>query len=172
MGKSVLTAKRMLAVDDEPDILDILRGELENHGVVLDTATTYEGGLQRLHSYTYDLAILDIMGVRGFELLQFATSKGIPVVMLTAHALNAESLKRSIDLGARAYVPKDELDNITPFLEDVLTLSYRPAWRSLFTRLGQSFGARFGPDWRKSEAEFWEKFEKDLEISDSTIIES
>ena len=172
MEKSVLTAKRMLAVDDEPDILDILREELDKHGVALDTATTYEEGLQLLHSYTYDLAILDIMGVRGFDLLAFASSKGVPVVMLTAHALNSESLKRSIELGARAYVPKDELDNITPFLEDVLTLSYRSAWKSLFDRLGHSFGVRFGPDWRKSEEEFWEKFDKDLDVSESTIIES
>ena len=170
MGKSILTGKRMLAVDDEPDILEILREELNSHGLALDTAKTYEEGLQRLHSFTYDLAILDIMGVRGFDLLAFATSKGIPVVMLTAHALNAEALKRSIELGARAYVPKDELYNITPFLEDVLTLSYRSAWTSLFTKLGHSFGARFGPDWRKSEEEFWAKFEKDLEVSESTII--
>jgi len=172
MGKTALTGKRMLAVDDEPDILDILREELDKYGVALDTATTYEEGLQRLHSYTYDLAILDIMGVRGFDLLAFASSKGLPVVMLTAHALNPESLKRSIELGARAYVPKDELDNIAPFLEDVLTLSYRSAWKSLFAKLGHSFGARFGPDWRKSEEEFWDKFEKDLEVSESTIIES
>jgi CheY-like chemotaxis protein len=172
MAKGVLEGRRLLAVDDEPDILDVLKEDLEKHGVALDTATTYEEGLQRLHSYTYDVAILDIMGVRGFDLLAFAASRGLPVVMLTAHALSPESLKRSIELGARAYVPKDEIDNIAPFLEDVLTLSYRSSWKALFAKLGHFFGARFGPDWRKSEEEFWKKFEQDLEIKDSTIIES
>lgn len=172
MAESVLKGKRMLAVDDEPDILEILGEELDKYDVKLDTALSYEIGIQKLSSYTYDLVILDIMGVRGFDLLMFATSKDLPVVILTAHALSPESLKKSIELGARAYVPKDELDNIAPFLEDVLNLSYESAWRSLFSRLGSVFGKQFGPEWRKSEQEFWKEFEKRLEVEHSTIIES
>jgi len=171
MAESVLKGKRMLAVDDEPDILEILGEELDKYGVKLDTALSYEIGIQKLSSYTYDLVILDIMGVRGFDLLMFASSKDLPVVMLTAHALSPESLKKSIELGARAYVPKDELDNIAPFLEDVLTLSYESAWKSLFNRLGSVFGKQFGPEWRKSEKDFWKEFEKRLEVEHSTIIE-
>jgi len=171
MGANILNGKRMLAVDDEPDILEILGEELDKYAVNLDKAGSYEIGIQKLASYTYDLVILDIMGVRGFELLMFAVSRNIPVVMLTAHALTPESLKKSIELGARAYVPKDEIDNIAPFLEDVLTLSYESAWSSLFRRLGTYFGKRFGPDWRKSEGEFWSKFQKELEMKEATIIE-
>jgi CheY-like chemotaxis protein len=170
MASSILSGKRILAVDDEPDILDILTEELEKHEVKLETAHSYEIALQKLASFTYDLAILDIMGVRGFDLLMFAVSKEIPVVMLTAHALSPEALKKSIELGARAYVPKDEIDKIGPFCEDVMALSYASAWKSLFTRLGSFFGRKFGPDWRVSEKEFWEKFEKDLEMKDATII--
>jgi DNA-binding response OmpR family regulator len=172
MGVSILNGKRMLAVDDEPDILAVLRDELETYGVNLDMASSYETGVQKLSSYTYDLVILDIMGVRGFELLEFAVTKEIPVVMLTAHALSPQALKKSIELGARAYVPKDHMDQIAPFLEDVLSMSYQSAWKSLFERLGSFFGAHFGPDWRKSENEFWEKFEKELDIRESTIIRS
>ena len=172
MGEGVLKGKRILAVDDEPDILAVLRDELENHGVNVDTAQSYELGIQMLSSYTYDLVVLDIMGVRGFELLSFAVSKGLPVVMLTAHALSADALKKSIELGARAYVPKDELDQITAFLEDVLTLTYESAWKALFHKLGGLFGKHFGPDWRKSEKEFWDEFEKKLQLDKSTIIES
>jgi CheY-like chemotaxis protein len=171
MGTSVLNGKRMLAVDDEPDILDILKEDLEKYGVSLDTASSYEEGFQRMTSYTYDLVILDIMGVRGFDLLTFASSQSFPVVMLTAHALNPESLKKSIELGARAYVPKDEIDRIALIVEDVLTLSYQAAWKSLFEKLGGFFGKRFGPQWRKSEKEFWDKFEADLnQVKESTII--
>ena len=82
MGTSLLDGKRMLAVDDEPDILDVLREDLEKYGVALDTASSYEEGFQKMTSYTYDLVILDIMGVRGFDLLMFATSQNTPVVML------------------------------------------------------------------------------------------
>jgi CheY-like chemotaxis protein len=170
MTASILNGKRMLAVDDEPDILAVLQDDLETYGVNLDLASSFELAVQKLSSYTYDLAILDIMGVRGFELLEFATTKGLPVVMLTAHALSPQALRKSIELGARAYVPKDHIDQIAPFLEDVLTLSYGPAWKRLFDKLGTFFGGHFGPEWRKSEQEFWEQFEKRLEVGEATII--
>ncbi len=167
-----LKGKQILAVDDEQDVLDILGEELDDYGVELDRASSYEEAIQRLASLTYDLVILDIMGVRGFDLLEYATAKQIPVVMLTAHALSPQSLKKSIELGARAYLPKDQLGQIAPFLEDVLTLSYRSAWKAVFEKLGSSFGKRFGPEWRKSEKDFWKEFEKDLEVDESAIIES
>jgi len=172
MASNLLKGKQILAVDDEQDVLDILREELDDYGVELDRASSYEEGIQRMASLTYDLVILDIMGVRGFELLEYAAAKQIPVVMLTAHALSPQSLKKSIELGARAYLPKDQLGQIAPFLDDVLSLNYRSAWKAVFTKLGSAFGKRFGPDWRKSEKEFWEKFEEDLDVNESTIIES
>jgi CheY-like chemotaxis protein len=172
MGSGVLHGKHILAVDDELDVLDILDEELQDHGVRLDRASSYEEGIEKISSLTYDLVILDIMGVRGFELLEYAVVKNLPVVVLTAHALSPQLLKKSIELGARAYLPKDQLGQITPFLEDVLNLSYQSAWKSLFQKLSGSFGKRFGPEWRKSQKEFWDKFEKDLEISESTIIDS
>ena len=64
-----LKGKQILAVDDEQDVLDILGEELDDYGVELDRASSYEEAIQRLASLTYDLVILDIMGVRGFDLL-------------------------------------------------------------------------------------------------------
>lgn len=171
MKKSLLKSKDVLAVDDEPDVLNILREELEDYGVIFDSASSYDEAIEKLVSLTYDLAILDIMGVRGFELLQLAVTRKVPVVMLTAHALNPESLRKSIALGARAYLPKDQLGHIAPFLEDVLSLSYRSAWKRTLEKLGSQFGRSFGPAWRKSEKEFWEKIEKDLGLEESIIIE-
>jgi len=172
MASELLREKRILAVDDESDVLDILDEELQYHGVMLDRASSYEEALQRMSSLTYDLVILDIMGVRGFELLEFAVAKKLPVVMLTAHALSPQSLKKSIELGARAYLPKDQLGRCVPFLEDVLGLNHQSAWKSMLKRLRKPFNKRFGPDWRKSESEFWEKFEDDSEIRESTIIDA
>jgi len=172
MGAKLLAGKQILAVDDEQDILDIIAEELEEHGVELDRASSYEDAIQKMSSLTYDIVILDIMGVRGFELLEFAINKGMAPIMLTAHALSPESLKKSIELGARAFLPKDQLGQLTPFLEDVLTQSYHGAWKSVLGKLGGSFGKRFGPDWTKTEKEFWEEFQKDLEINEGTIIRS
>lgn len=59
-----------------------------------------------------------------------------------------------------------------PFLEDLLMLSYNSTWKSTLSKLCGVFGNQFGPEWRKTEKEFWEKFEKDLEIKESTIVES
>lgn len=172
MGVEELQGKHMLAVDDEPDILAVLGEELDKYGVTLDKATTFEEARQYMVSYSYDAVILDIMGVQGFDLLKLATSRHMPAVMLTAHALSPEALKKSIELGARAYVPKDEIDNIGPFLADVVTLSYEAAWKSVLSKLAGYFGAHFGPDWRKSEREFWDEFEKNLDVKESTIIQS
>jgi len=172
MPQSILIGKHVLAVDEETDVLDILQEELEAYGVALDRATTYEQGIEKLTSFTYDVVILDIMGVQGFDLLTSAAAKDLPVVMLTAHALSPETLRKSIELGARAYLPKDQLGNIAPFLEDVLTLNYRSGWKAILSKLAAPFGKRFGPDWRKSEKEFWEEFEKDLDVKESTIIHS
>lgn len=154
---SILNEKRILAVDDEPDILATLKEQLEDFpGVVLDTATTYEEGYHLLRSWSYDLVILDIMGVRGFDLLNASVSLGFPTVMLTAHALSREALKKSIETGARVYIPKEKMADIVPFLEDVLSLSYRRGWKRVFEKLGGFFNAQFGPGWRKKEEQFWE----------------
>ena len=156
MTESILEGKRILAVDDEPDVLDTLEdllGDIED--LTFDRATDYETGYQLLRSWTYDLVILDIMGVRGFDLLNAAVHLGFPTVMLTAHALSADTLKKSIELGARAYLPKDRMTDIVSFLEDVLTMSHGAMWKRLFHRLGGFFEAAFGPKWEKGEKEFW-----------------
>ncbi|MGD2125655.1 MAG: response regulator [Desulfobacteraceae bacterium] len=158
MRDSVLNHKRILAVDDEPDVLASLEELLEEvEGLVFDKATDYDLGYHHLRSWSYDLVILDIMGVRGFDLLNAAVHLGFPAVMLTAHALSVEALKRSIEMGARAYIPKEKMAEIVPFLEDVLTLEHRPGWRRLFEKLGGFFNATFGPDWQKDEKAFWEE---------------
>ncbi len=158
MGESILNDKRILAVDDEPDVLEALRDLLEGFpGLILDVAGDYESGYHLLRSWTYDLVILDIMGVRGFDLLNASASLGFPTLMLTAHALSVETLKKSIEMGARAYLPKEKMGEIVPFLEDVLTMENLPGWRRLFGRLGGFFNAKFGPDWQKGEKEFWDQ---------------
>jgi CheY-like chemotaxis protein len=166
MAKSVLNHKRILAVDDEPDVLETLKEEILSAAPNsrVDTATTYEKALELLTSWSYDLVILDIMGVRGFDLLQQATAgpNPIPTVMLTAQAFSPAALKKSIELGARAYLPKQKLGSLVPFLEDVLTYEYGPAWKRLFKEVEGLFVKGWGPYWRKPDSAFWEDFKKKI----------
>jgi CheY-like chemotaxis protein len=164
MNKPTANPKRILAVDDEPDVLMVLEEEILDAypNCRLDRATDFEEASQLLQSWTYDLAILDIMGVRGFDLLDLAVSRGIPTAILTAHALTPQALRRSIELGARAYLPKEKLGEIVPFLEDILTYENLPGWKRLFEKLGDFFNSCFGPDWQTAEADFWVDFNDKL----------
>jgi CheY-like chemotaxis protein len=162
MKESILNGKRILAVDDEPDVLALLEQELLEacHDCTIDKATYYEEAVEKLISWTYDLVILDIMGVRGFDLLELAVTRNFPVVMLTAHSLTPEALKRSMEMKARAYLPKEKLGEVVPFLEDVLTYEYLPGWKRVLKRLEGFFNARWGDYWQKSEAKFWKEFDE------------
>ena len=162
MKESLLNSKRILAVDDEPDVLELIKEEILGAApnCVLDTATTYEGALELMASWTYDLVILDIMGVRGFDLLELAVSRNFRVAMLTAHALNPEALKRSFEMKARAYLPKEKLGEVVPFLEDVLKYEYLPGWKRLLEKLKGFFDSKFESDWEKKTGLMWQEWHK------------
>jgi CheY-like chemotaxis protein len=162
MAESILNGKTILAVDDEPDVLKVLEEEVlfAAPNCRFDKATTYYGAVERMMSLTYDVVILDIMGVRGFDLLQLAVSRNFPVAMLTAHALTPEALKRSFEMKARAYLPKEKLGEIVPFLEDVLKYEYLPGWKLLFEKLKGFFTGRWGEKWQKADEKFWKEFEE------------
>jgi CheY-like chemotaxis protein len=158
-SESPLKDKVVLVVDDEPDVLETVEEELDM--CLIHKAADYDTALQYLLSYTYDIVILDIMGVNGFELLKNAVSRGFPTVMLTAHALSPESLKKSIKLGAISFLPKEKISELTRFLEDVVTDGGKPVWQKLFDRLGGYFNKRFGPDWKEKD-KFFKEFEEEL----------
>lgn len=162
---SLLKDKVILIVDDEPDVLETVEEELDM--CVVHKAADYETAVQYLASYTYDIVILDIMGVNGFELLKISVYHGFPTVMLTAHALSPESLKKSIRLGAVSFLPKEKIYMIRSFLEDVVLEKGKPVWQKLFDRLGDYFRKRFGPDWIEKD-EFFKKFEEDLKEEQSS----
>jgi CheY-like chemotaxis protein len=156
---SALKDKVILVVDDEPDVLETVEEELDM--CLVHKAKDYDTALQYLLSYTYDIVILDIMGVNGFELLKTAVSRGFPTVMLTAHALSPESLKKSIRLGAVSFLPKEKITDLTVFLEDVVLGEGKPVWEKLFDKLGNYFSKRFGPDWKEKDR-FFQEFETKL----------
>lgn len=160
-----LTGKRVLVVDDEVDVVETVEDLLSVCAV--DKALSFEAAVQLMESKPYDAAIFDIMGVNGYELLRIASEKGIPVLMLTAHALNPENLVKSIQEGAHSYVPKDKLAEIPSFLREVLDSSRKGAQKQTgwFGRLKPFFDKQFGPGWREKDQEFWRDFDSKRSIS-------
>jgi CheY-like chemotaxis protein len=154
---------RILAVDDEPDILETIVDVLD--GAEVSCARSYEEAMDLLSPADsnaptggkFDLAILDIMGVDGMGLLTHTVNHRIPTVMLTAHAMNPQTLKASMVNGALSYLPKEELANLPVHLNDVLEAVERgqPAWVRLFSRMGTFFEKSFGPSWAADDPELW-----------------
>ena len=153
--------KKILVVDDEIDILETLEELLEDMFTV-DAASSFEEAVACLKNNTYDVAVLDIMGVRGYDLLEATHTLGIPTLMLTAHALSPDNLKKSIELGADAYIPKDKMVDISLYVEDVLHARQNRRKNNFtwFSRLKPLFNDFFGEGWTDPEKEFWDTFDK------------
>jgi CheY-like chemotaxis protein len=157
----IILGKRVLIVDDEKDVLDILTELLTP--CKIDAASSFEEAKSFLERYEYDVAVLDIMGVKGFELLEMANARNIPALMLTARALNEESLAKSFKEGAAYFVPKEEIGRIATYVADVVEAKEKKksSWVRWLQRLGGSFDIIFtGPDWRERQKEFLENLKK------------
>ena len=165
ISDDLLKGRNILVVDDEPDILDTVEETLDM--CIIHKAIDHDTAVDYINRNMYDVAILDIMGVGGFDLLEKTTAKGIPTVMLTAHAMTEESLKKAAKLGAVSFLPKEKIMELQSFLEDIIKGSGKPVWKKLFARLAPYFSKRFG--WSDQKAkdvveeiqgfdELWKKF--------------
>lgn len=158
--EEILKGKRILIVDDEPDILETLKDLLDM--CIIDSAPNFETARKFLKKSSYDAAILDIMGVKGYDILELTGERGIPTLMLTAHALSAENLVKSIKGGAHAYLPKDLMADIGDYLAEIIQASKkrRGASRKWLDRLKPIFDRKFGPEWKAEHKEFWEEYDR------------
>jgi len=165
----ILKGKKILIVDDEPDILETLEELLDM--CLVDTAPDFEGAQKFLENNMYDVAILDIMGVGGYDLLELTRKKGVPALMLTAHALSPENLVSSIKGGAESYVPKDRMSEITTYLADILRAHEEGIknHRNWFDRLEPFFDQKFGPDWKEEHKDFWKEFDRTYQASQEEL---
>jgi len=100
--------KNILIVDDEPDIREILRYNLEKEGFAITEAVDGDDALDKL-SIDLDLAILDIMmpGKDGYEVCRKIREQGnmVPIVFLTAMDREFDEVK-SLEVGGDDYVRK------------------------------------------------------------------
>jgi DNA-binding response OmpR family regulator len=158
--EDLLKDKRVLIVDDEPDVLDTIEELLHMCKVV--KAGTFEEAKKHLESTPLDLAILDIMGVNGYELLEIAVRKKITAVMLTAHALSPQDTIRSYKGGAAYYIPKDKMTNLLSYLADVMEAKKKgkSSWIPFMGWADAYYSNKFGPRWKDTDKDFWEKLGK------------
>ena len=156
--KDLLNGKKVLVVDDELDILELVQEQLPM--CTVSKASSFTEAKQMLETNYYDLAILDIMGVDGYKLLEIANRQKVTAVMLTAHALSPGNVVKSYKGGAASYLPKEKLAEIQDFLEDIFEAKKtgKHAWWNWYDRLSSFFEKKFGPNWREEDKDFWKNF--------------
>ena len=140
---------RCLIVDDEPDVLGTLEELLNMCELV--TASSFDEAKSLIETHRFDMAILDIMGVEGYELLEICNQKHVIGVMLTAYAVTPENIIKSYENGAGSFVPKEEMHNITTFLSDIYEAKEKGKnfWWRWVDRLADYCERKFGPEWQK-----------------------
>ena len=115
--------ERILIVDDEEDVLELVQYNLDRSGYYIETATSGEQALMHTKKRIPDLIILDLMlpGIDGLEVCKQLKSnvktEGIPIIMLTAKGEEAD-IVTGLELGADDYVTK-------PFSPKVLVARIR-----------------------------------------------
>lgn len=156
--ENVLKNKKILVVDDEQDVLDTIEELLPM--CKIKKALSFEEANKFLETDFFDIAVLDIMGVDGYGLLEIAKGKNIPAVMLTANALSPENTVKSFKEGAAYYIPKEKMNDIKIYLVDIFDAIERGKsfWERWLDRFANYYDDKFGEDWKDEDEDFWDNF--------------
>jgi DNA-binding NtrC family response regulator len=139
----------VLVVSNDPEILDTVADEL---GMCLvHLAPDYETALQYLLGYKYDVVIFDVMDVTTIDLFKISISQKFPAIMLTADEVAPESLKKSIQMGAVFFFPRELLQELREFLEKLILDKWKPDWLSVFDRVDLYLDKYLGSDHQGKE---------------------
>lgn len=132
--------KRILVIEDEPQMLLGLRDNLELEGYEVETASDGDEGLAKAASFSPDLVILDVMLPRknGFDVCRElrARANPTPIVMLTARSAETDKVL-GLELGADDYVTK-------PFSITELLARVRAVLRRAGSQKPQTDSVRIG----------------------------
>lgn len=135
-----MSKERILVIDDEAGILELVRYNLAKEGYTVQVADTGEKGLKAARAKLPDLIVLDLMlpGMDGFEVCKLlkndAKTRSIPVLMLTAKSEETD-LVTGLELGADDYLTK-------PFSPKVLLARIRTILRRRAPQAAAETGGR------------------------------
>ncbi|MDR2753531.1 MAG: response regulator transcription factor [Oscillospiraceae bacterium] len=133
-------AKNILAVDDEPKILEVVASFLESKGYVVHTAENGRKALEVFEKQSISLVLLDLMlpDISGEEVCARLRKKSrVPIIMLTAKSEETSHLK-GLEIGADDYITKPfSLKVLAAHIEvilrrtedDLVPLAFKNAWR-------------------------------------------
>ncbi|MBI5641684.1 MAG: response regulator [Nitrospirae bacterium] len=133
---------RILVVDDEPDIVELVRYNLTKEGFGVSSASDGEEALAKIRSGDFDFLILDLMlpGIRGMELCRMIRNdpktKNLPIIMLTAKGEEVDRIL-GLETGADDYMTK-------PFSPRELVARVRAVLRRLSERPADTTVIRIG----------------------------
>jgi phosphate regulon transcriptional regulator PhoB len=106
-----VNTNKILIVDDEPDLVELVSYNLRKDGFKVSTAPDGEDALEKVRKSAFDLIILDLMlpGIQGVELCRMLRSnpktESIPIIMLTAKGELSDKI-RGLETGADDYMTK------------------------------------------------------------------
>jgi len=153
-----MNSERILVVEDEEALSDILRDALKRHGYKVERAFDGDTGLVMAEKLLPDLIILDIMLPRmdGWEicrrLKENKTTSAIPIILLTARR-DEQDVVAGLDLGADDYIRK-------PFSLTELTARVRSVLRRSKTNNNKEKSIKIGPleiDFERQTVSLWER---------------
>lgn len=104
-------AGRVLVIEDEADIRDIVRHQLERQGFHVETAADGERGLELARGKIFDVVLLDLMlpGLSGLEVCRFLRddprTASLPILMVTSRSEESDVVD-GLNAGADDYIPK------------------------------------------------------------------
>jgi two-component system, OmpR family, response regulator len=133
---------RVLVVDDEPNIRELVQVALKFHGCAVTTGATGGDALRLAESDHPDLIVLDVMlpDIDGFEVCRRlrASDNEVPIIFLTARDTTSESIT-GLTLGGDDYITK-------PFSVEALAARVRAVLRRARRQPGKDSGGDAGDD--------------------------
>lgn len=107
-GEKIMPESRILMVDDNPEIREVVSVLLEGEGFVIDEAQSGRAALDYIKKYTYDLILLDVMmpGLNGYQTcVEIRRSSNVPILFLSARS-QVEDKTLGFSSGGDDYLPK------------------------------------------------------------------
>lgn len=103
------TKRRVLIIEDEKDLAELVKRHLEDSGFAVQTAAQGDDGLRAAEASTFDLILLDLMlpGMDGIEVCRRLRARNVqtPIVMVTARTTEVEKVL-GLEMGADDYIAK------------------------------------------------------------------